>query len=309
MQHVFGPIPSRRLGMSLGLDLIPYKTCSYDCIYCELGKTTHKTVERREYVAKDLVIGQLDQYLPLLDVPPDYITLSGSGEPTLNSRIGEIITGIKRITAIPVAVITNGSLLFLDQVQEALANADLVLPSLDAVSPLSFTCVNRPEDSLSIATIISGLIEFRKAFSGQIWLEIIFCRVVNDDRAEVERMQRVIDAIKPDRVQINTVVRPSAEDFAYPLNGERLNELKDILGAKAEIIANVVPLDKGTRFVDTEEKILNLIARRPCTCNDLCEALALHAHETLKYIDKLKKEGRVRYSLHRNSVYYRVSGL
>jgi wyosine [tRNA(Phe)-imidazoG37] synthetase (radical SAM superfamily) len=309
MQHVFGPVPSRRLGMSLGIDLIPYKTCSYDCIYCELGKTTHKTVERRAYVAKDLVLGQIEQYLPLLDVPPDYITLSGSGEPTLNSGIGEIITSIKRITAIPVAVITNGSLLFLDQVQEALVNADLVLPSIDAVSPLTFKCVNRPEDSLSVATTISGLIDFRKVFSGQIWLEILFCRVVNDDRAEVERMRETINNIKPDKIQLNTVVRPSTEDFAYPLNGEQLSAIKDILGAKAEIIANIVPSEKGTHFVDTEEKILNLIARRPCTCNDLCEALALHTNETLKYLDKLKKDGRVRYTLHRHSVYYRVSGI
>jgi wyosine [tRNA(Phe)-imidazoG37] synthetase (radical SAM superfamily) len=309
MQHVFGPVPSRRLGMSLGIDLIPYKTCSYDCIYCELGKTTCKTVDRKEYVSKDLVLGQLEQYLPLLDIPPDYITLSGSGEPTLHSEICEIIAGIKRISAIPVAVITNGSLLFLDQVKEALLKADIVLPSLDAVSPLNFKCVNRPEESLNVSTIINGLIDFRKIFSNQIWLEILFCRAVNDDRAEVERMRETIEAIKPDKIQLNTVVRPSTEDFAYPLNGEQLSAIKDILGAKAEIIANIVPSEKGTHFVDTEEKILNLIARRPCTCNDLCEALALHTNETLKYLDKLKKDGRVRYTLHRHSVYYRVSNL
>jgi len=295
--------------MSLGIDLIPYKTCSYDCIYCELGKTTCKTVDRKEYVLKDLVLGQLEQYLPLLDIPPDYITLSGSGEPTLNSGIGEIIAGIKRITAIPVAVITNGSLLFLDQVKEALVNADLVLPSLDAVRPLTFKCVNRPEDSLTVAAIISGLIDFRKVFPGQIWLEILFCRAVNDDRAAIERMRETIEAVKPDRIQLNTAVRPSTEDFAYPLNGEQLNAIKEVLGTEAEVIANIVPAEKGTHFADNEEKILNLIARRPCTCTHLCKALALHANETLKYLDKLKKEGRVEHTLHHRSVYYRVAGL
>jgi wyosine [tRNA(Phe)-imidazoG37] synthetase (radical SAM superfamily) len=309
MQLVFGPVPSRRLGMSLGIDLIPYKTCSYDCTYCELGKTTNKTIDRREYVSKDLALRQLETYLPLLDMPPDYITLSGSGEPTLNSGIGEIIAGIKNITAIPVAVITNGSLLYLDQVRDALVNADVVLPSLDAVSPLSFKSVNRPEESLDVRTIINGLIDFRKAFSGHIWLEILFCRVVNDDRAEVERMRETIEAIKPDRIQLNTAVRPSTEDFAYPLTGEQLNAIKEVLGAEAEVIANIVPAVQGTHFVDNEEKILNLIARRPCTCTDLCKALALHANETLKYLDKLKKEGRVEHTLYHRSVYYRVASL
>jgi len=306
MQCVFGPVPSRRLGMSLGIDLIPYKTCSYDCIYCELGKTTHKTTIRKEYVSKDLIIKQLEDYLPLLDFPPDYITISGSGEPTLNSKIGEVIAEIKHITSIPLAVITNSSLLFLDQVKEDLLTADIVLPSLDAVRPLIFKYVNRPEASLDINEVIKSLIDFRKVFSGQIWLEILFCRVINDDHAEVERIREKIEDIKPDKVQLNTVVCPSSEDFAYPLNGEQLTSIKEMLGAKAEVIADIVPSEKGTHFADNEEKIINLIARRPCTCDDICNALELHTNETLKYLDKLKKEGRVHYKLHHRCVYYHV---
>ena len=306
MKYVFGPVPSRRLGMSLGVDLIPYKTCSYDCIYCELGKTTHKTTVRKEYVSKDLILKQLEDYLPLLDFPPDYITVSGSGEPTLNSKIGEAIGEIKRITSIPLAVITNSSLLFLDQVKESLLEADIVLPSLNAVSPLVFKHINRPDSSLDINDIIKGLIDFRKEFSGQIWLEILFCRVMNDDHAEIERIREKIEDIKPDKVQLNTVVRPSSEDFAYPLNGEQLTSIKEMLGAKAEVIADIVPSERGTHFVDNEGKILNLISRRPCTCDDICNVLELHANETLKYLDKLKKEGRVRYRLHQQCVYYQV---
>lgn len=306
MEYVFGPVPSRRLGMSLGVDLIPYKTCSYNCIYCELGKTTHKTTIRKEYVSKDLVLKQLEDYLPLLDFTPDYITISGSGEPTLNSTIREIIEGIKKITSIPVAVITNSSLLFLDQVKEALLEADIVLPSLDAVGPLVFKYINRPEASLDINEIIKGIIDFRNEFSGQIWLEILFCRVLNDDRAEVERIREKIEDIKPDKVQLNTAVRPSSEDFAYPLNGEQLTSIKEMLGAKAEVIADIVPSGKGTHFIDNEEKIINLIARRPCTFDDISKALGLHPNETLKYLDKLQKEGRIYYKLYHYCMYYQV---
>lgn len=306
MQYVFGPVPSRRLGISLGIDLIPYKTCSYDCIYCELGKTTHKTTIRKEYVLKDLILKQLEEFLSLLDFHPDYITISGSGEPTLNSKIGEVIAEIKRITSVSLAVITNSSLLFLDQVKEALLEADIVLPSLDAASSLVFKHINRPKASLDINEIIKGLIAFRKEFCGQIWLEILFCRVINDDHAEVERIREKIEDIKPDKVQLNTVVRPSSEYFAYPLNGEQITSIKEMLGSKAEVIADIVPSVKGTHFVDNEEKIKNLIARRPCTCDDICKALELHTNETLKYLDKLKREGRVRYKLYHHGVYYQV---
>ena len=306
MKNIFGPVPSRRLGMSLGVDLIPYKTCSYDCIYCELGKTTEKTILRKEYISKDLLIRHLEEYLSLLQSPPDYITISGSGEPTLNSKIGEIIKEIKCITTIPVAVITNGSLFFLDQVKEDLLSADVVLPSLDAVSPTVFKHINRPAPSLDINTIIKGFIDFRKEFHGEIWLEILFCRVLNDDRSEIARLREKIEAIKPERIQLNTVVRPSSYDFAYPLSEKQLVSIREILGTKAEIISDIVPSGRGTHFADEEEKIISLIARRPCTFDDICKALELHSNETLKYLNKLQKEGRIHYKLHHHSTYYQL---
>ena len=306
MKHVFGPVPSRRLGMSLGVDLIPYKTCSYNCVYCELGKTTDKTIIRKEYISKDLIIRDLEEYLPLLQSPPDYITISGSGEPTLNSKIGEIIKEIKRISSIPVAVITNGSLLYLDQVKEELLEADIVLPSLDAVNPSVFEHINRPEPSLNIHEIIKGIIDFRKEFHGEIWLEILFCRALNDDRAEIERLREKIEDIKPERIQLNTVVRPSSYDFAYPLSEKQLVSIKEVLGTRAELISDTVPSKKGTSFADKEEKIVNLISRRPCTCDDLCKALGLHSNETLKYLAKLMKEGRIQHKLHQHHGFYQV---
>lgn len=306
MKHIFGPVPSRRLGMSLGVDLIPYKTCSYDCIYCELGKTTDKTIIRKEYISKDLIVRDLEEYLPLLQSPPDYITISGSGEPTLNSKIGEIIKEIKRISSIPVAVITNGSLLYLDEVKEELLAADIVLPSLDAVNPSVFEHINRPEPSLNINDIIKGIIDFGNEFNGEIWLEILFCRALNDDRAEIEKIREKIEDIKPERVQLNTVLRPSSYDFAYPLSEKQLVSIKELLGTNVELISDTVPSEMGTSFADKEEKIVNLISRRPCTCDDICNALRLHSNETLKYLAKLIKEERVQYKLHHHRGYYQV---
>jgi wyosine [tRNA(Phe)-imidazoG37] synthetase (radical SAM superfamily) len=306
MKNIFGPVPSRRLGMSLGVDLIPYKTCSYDCIYCELGKTTNKTTVRKEYISKNIILKQLEEYLLLLDSPPDYITISGSGEPTLNSKLGEIIRHIKSITKIPVAVLTNSSLLCMDEVRKDLQEADVVLPSLDAVSPNIFKYINRPDPQLAIDQVMCGLIDFRKEFSGQIWLEILFCRVVNDDYREVEKMREIIEKIKPDRIQLNTVARPAPEDFAIPLTGMQLHSIKDKIGAGAEIIATTIPSQGGTHFIDNEENIINLIARRPCTMEDISIALELHPNETFKYLGKLEKEKRIIHTLHNRRAYYQA---
>lgn len=309
MKHIFGPVPTRRLGMSLGVDIIPYKTCTYDCIYCELGKTTNQTTVRQDYIAADVIIGDFEQYVSLLQSPPDYITISGSGEPTLNAKLGEIIDAIKGLSEIPVAVITNGSLLFMDQVKNDLLKADVILPSMDAVHPSVFRHINRPDPSLHVQDIIKGMIEFRSDYRGQIWLEILFCRALNDDRSEIEGIREQIEWIKPDRVQLNTVVRPSSCDFAYPLNDEQLSSIKHRLGAQAEVITTNTRWKSGTSFADREETIVNLISRRPCTCDDISHALRLHSHETLKYLTKLIKEGRVQYKPHYQRGYYRLVNL
>jgi wyosine [tRNA(Phe)-imidazoG37] synthetase (radical SAM superfamily) len=169
-KYIFGPVPSRRLGRSLGVDLVPFKTCTFDCIYCELGKTTHRTISRQSYVKPEEIRMELELTLSTLSKKPDYITLSGSGEPTLNQNMGDIIHAIKDLTSIPLAVLTNGSLLSIEKIREELAGADVVLPSLDAVNDVTFQCVNRPHSSLVIEEIILGLIQFRKQYRGQMWL-------------------------------------------------------------------------------------------------------------------------------------------
>ena len=304
LKYIFGPVPSRRLGRSLGVDLVPYKTCTFDCVYCDLGRTTHKTVSRQSYVPPEEIQGELELYLSVLDKKPDYITLSGSGEPTLNTDIGETIRRIKEITSTPIAVLTNSSLLSLNEVRMDLSEADVVLPSLDAITPASFEYINRPHQSLKIEEIISGLIQFRKEYRGQIWLEVVFCRGINDDKEEIERLKGVIERIQPDRVQLNTPVRPPAEDFAFPLTLGHLEEIRKTLGDKAEIISEfAAPLGEEFNSVkDTE--ILNLIKRRPCTTEDISKALGLRMDEVVKHLDHLTKTGAIRYRMYEHRCYY-----
>jgi wyosine [tRNA(Phe)-imidazoG37] synthetase (radical SAM superfamily) len=303
-KYVFGPVPSRRLGRSLGIDLVPYKTCTFDCIYCDLGRTTDKTVSRQVYVSSKEIGKELELSLSLLEKKPDYLTLSGSGEPTLNQHIGEVIHTIKKITSLPLAVLTNGSLLFIEEVRNELLEADLVLPSLDAVTPFVFEAMNRPHPDLKIEEIVAGFVQFRKQFRGQIWLEILFCRGINDGKEEIEKFEETIERIQPDRVQLNTPMRPPAEEFAFPLTPTRLEEIGKKFGDKAEIISEFkAPM--GDRFdSDKNTEIINLIRRRPCTAEDISRALGLHIDEVVKYLNHLQITGTIRYRMHEHRCYY-----
>jgi wyosine [tRNA(Phe)-imidazoG37] synthetase (radical SAM superfamily) len=303
-KYVFGPVPSRRLGRSLGVDLVPHKTCTFDCIYCDLGRTTHKTISRGFFVSPEEIQRELELTLPALQRKPDYITLSGSGEPTLNQSMGEVIHAIKRITSIPLAVLTNGSLLYIEDVRRELIEADVVLPSLDAVSPLAFECVNRPHLSLKIDEIISGLIRFRNQYRGQIWLEIVFCRGFNDETQEITKLKEVIERIQPDRVQLNTPVRPPAEEFAYPLTLKRLEEIGNHLGKNAEVVSEFEAPMGDIFESDKDVEILNLIKRRPCTAEDISRALGLHLDEVVKDLSRLARKGVIRYRMYEHHCFY-----
>ena len=201
-------------------------------------------------------------------------------------------------------MLTNSSLLPLEEVRKDLLEADFVLPSLDAITPALFGYMNRPHPSLRIEEIISGLIQFRKQYRGQIWLEVLFCRGVNDGKEEIERLKEVIEKIQPDRVQLNTPVRPPAEDFAFPLTLAQLEEIRETLGDRAEIISEfTAPM--GEEFISTQDtEILNLIKRRPCTAEDISRALGLHLGEVVKYLERLVKEGVVHYRMHEHHCYY-----
>jgi wyosine [tRNA(Phe)-imidazoG37] synthetase (radical SAM superfamily) len=290
--HIYGPVPSRRLGRSLGIDLVPLKTCTYDCVYCQLGRTTKKTLERREYVTVAEVLSELESKL---DCPDrlDYISLAGSGEPTLNSEIGNLILGIKSKTDIPVAVLTNGSLLWMSHVQDALMPADLVLPSLDAGDRQLFQYVNRPHKDISFEQMVDGLAGFAQRYKGEIWLEVFLLAGVTGIPNEAEKISSIIRRIRPTRIQMNTAVRPPAESCASPLTRNQMLALKGIFSGAVDIISDIElgDWDKRPNFDSARNDILSLISRRPCTSTDIARSLGLNASETLKQLDELMMAG------------------
>lgn len=287
---VYGPVPSRRLGHSLGVDLVPFKVCSYDCIYCQLGRTTNKTIERKQYAPVDGVIRDVREYFAA-HPRPDYITLSGSGEPTLNSGIGRVIEAIKELTEVPVVVLTNGSLLWMPEVSAACAKADLVMPSLDAGAERNFYRVNRPVRGIAFERMVEGLVEFRRQFSGQIWLEVMLVGGFTDTLDEVRAMHQHIQRMQPQRVQVNTVVRPPAEEFAERIPDAKLAELAGELWEDAEIIAPYEAKEGEELFAVTREEIVALLSRRPCALDDIADGLGVHRNEVVKYLQALEAEG------------------
>ncbi|MDD5065409.1 MAG: radical SAM protein [bacterium] len=297
MKYIFGPVPSRRLGLSLGVDVTPYKTCTLDCVYCECGRTNHKTMERKPYVSFPEVMAELTKFLKQ-DIHTDYITFSGSGEPTLNSDLGKMIREIKNLTKIPVAVLTNGTMLFLPEVRKELLAADLVLPSLDSARWDSFIKVDRPVTGLSMEKIIEGIKIFKNEFKGKIWLEILFSRKMNDSAEDINTLIQVIRSIKPDKVQLNTVERPPAESFALPLEPKELTEIKkkfDTNGIKAEIIAAFIKkgLPSNLKENDLKEQILNVIKRRPETSQGLALALGIDPVRIQELIKEMIREKQI----------------
>ena len=302
--YIFGPVPSRRLGRSLGVDLVPFKTCSYDCVYCQLGPTTNKTIERKEWVPLEDVIDQLKDHL---SSKPDYITLSGSGEPTLFSRVDELIFKIKELTDIPIAVLTNGSLLWLPEVREALKPADMVVPSLDAGSSQIFQYVNRPHPDILFDKMLQGLVDFRKVYSGRYWLEVFLLAGVTTPEAEINRLRTCIAAIQPDLVQVNTVTRPPAEDFAESVPKKQLEAIAAQLYDKAEVIADYRDVHEQKDFTARREDILTLLQRRPCSIDDIAAGLGLHRNEVVKYIEELSAQGKIEARPQNQQLYYKAS--
>lgn len=305
--HIYGPVPSRRLGYSLGVDILPFKTCSLDCIYCQLGHTKRKTVRRQKYFDENIILAQIKDAIAS-GQRIDYITFSGSGEPTLNTALGNLIREIKKSTAIPVAILTNGTLLFRKSVREALFPADLVVPSLDAATQDIFERINRPHPSLKIEHIIGGLTKFRHEFGGKIWLEVLLVKGVNDSPTHLDALKTAISGINPDKIHLNTVVRPPAEKSAFPLSSHELSEIRQFFGKKAEVVAEFDKSQDRPASQDLKAAILALVARRPVTLADMSQSLGKHQNELIKYCDFLLKEGRIKLVIHEGKKFYEFTG-
>jgi len=304
--YLYGPVPSRRLGRSLGVDLVPFKTCTYDCVYCQLGRTTNKTLERKAYVPSEAILVEVKRKLAEPGQPPDYISLAGSGEPTLNAEIGKIIRGIKDLTKIPVTVLTNGSLLWKEEVQEELLAADIVIPSLDAGDEYLFQYVNRPHEGISFDTMVEGLATFTKRFPGEVWLEVLLLAGVTGLAAETKKIAAIANPLGVARIQLNTATRPPAEEFAFALSSAQLQELKDLFHGQVDVISETLPKvkDEAAPGQASDADILALLDRRPCTVEGIAAGLALRPNDLLKRLLVLRQRGALKAVRNNNTLFY-----
>ena len=307
-KYLFGPVPSRRLGMSLGVDLVPRKVCSLDCVYCEVGATTKLTLERKEYILYDKVTKELEHYFST-SPEPDYITFSGSGEPTLNSRIGDVLEFVKKKKPhIPVAVLTNGTLFHDREVRSELLNAAVILPSLDAALDSSFQKINKPASQLKIETYIQGLEDFRKEYTGEIWLEILIIPGYNDGKENLSALKKAFKRIKPNRIQLNTLDRPGTIADIRAASRQELQRIIEYWNMKNVEIIAAAPERKDIKSYreDTESAILGTISRRPCTLDDLIRILGLHVNEINKYLDVLEADGKIKPVRQERGLFYQL---
>jgi wyosine [tRNA(Phe)-imidazoG37] synthetase (radical SAM superfamily) len=301
--YVYGPVPSRRLGFSLGVDILPFKTCTLDCVYCQLGSSSRTTVRRRAFFDPKDVLYQVRKAIAS-GARIDHITFSGSGEPTLNRSLGGIIRGIKKMTDIPVAVLTNATLLSRTDVREALRAADIVVPSFDAATPGLFRRVNRPHRSLSLNRTLKGLAEFRRRYRGEIWLEIMLVKGMNDSPAHVRKLRQAIAVIRPDRVQLNTVVRPPAVKNAGPLSAAEMENIREAIGEGCEVVADFPKKAQTPAIKSLEAGILSMVRRRPVTAEDIAASLGNHHDEVRKALASLVSAKMIRRSSFKGKTFF-----
>ena len=307
-KHIFGPVLSRRLGLSLGVDLIPFKTCPYDCVYCECGSTLDKTIRRQTFFPAEDVMTELRDVLaarPHLDT----ITLAGSGEPTLSRSLGPIVAFVKReYPEYILSVLTNGSLMTDAGVREDLLPADRVIPTLTSVHQETFERIHRPHPSLRIEAIIEGFVSFRKMFAGALWLELFVIPGVNTTDAEMVGLKAAIERINPDLVQLNTLDRPPAEGWVEAATDLELERVRDVLGKSGiEIVGRKQPVSRVTRVkTDTADLIRATLSRRPSTREDLVQTTSMSGGEVAKILGMLERNGEVTSQRGTRGIFYTI---
>jgi wyosine [tRNA(Phe)-imidazoG37] synthetase (radical SAM superfamily) len=268
-----------------------------------LGRTTNKATQRKAWIPNEIIIDQLENRL---HTKPDYITLSGSGEPTLFSKIGELICEIKEITNVPVAVLTNGSLLWLPEVRNSLMDADLVLPSLDAGCDQLFRYINKPHHEISFSRMLEGLVKFRDEYSGKYWLEVFLLSGVTSVEAQINMLAHCIKMICPDKVQINTVTRPAVNDFAIPVPASQLKVIASQLSEKAEIIVANHDVHEPSETSANLQDVLSLLKRRPCSVDDIALGLGLNRNAVIKCVEQLCSQKQVQIGHTDQGLFYKT---
>lgn len=308
-KRVFGPVLSKRLGNSLGIDVIPHKTCSYNCIYCQLGSEENTITDLTNYYSVDEIIYELKEAL-LNNKNIDYITFTGSGEPTLYKDLKKLIYEIKQITDIPVCIITNGSLLYKQEMRSNLLLADLIIPSLDAGNEETFKLIDNPNKEIDFDKMVEGLIEFKKVFKGEYWLEIFLLKDINDNEVELDDIIKIVKKIKPDRIQLITATRRVANEKAKALSDEELKKIKKYFNSKCDIeidIPNISENHKGNTRILTEEDIVNFLIRQPDTAYIIAKSFNENERKVKELLDLLIKKNKVREEIVNGVVSYAVN--
>lgn len=308
-KRVFGPVLSKRLGNSLGIDVIPHKTCSYNCIYCQLGSEENTITDLTNYYSVDEIIYELKEAL-LNNKNIDYITFTGSGEPTLYKDLKKLIYEIKQITDIPVCIITNGSLLYKQEMRSNLLLADLIIPSLDAGNEETFKLIDNPNKEIDFDKMVEGLIEFKKVFKGEYWLEIFLLKDINDNEVELDDIIKIVKKIKPDRIQLITATRRVANEKAKALSDEELKKIKKYFNSKCDIeidIPNISENHKGNTRILTEDDIVNFLIRQPDTAYIIAKSFNENERKVKELLDLLIKKNKVREEIVNGVVSYAVN--
>lgn len=275
MKYIYGPIPSRRLGQSLGIDTIPLKTCNWNCVYCQLGRTMPVTNERQEYFPRQEILAEVEQALAAHGPGEiDWVTFVGSGEPTLHSGLGWLLARVKALTALPVGVITNGSLLYQPQVRSELLLADAVMPSLDAGSAALYRRLNRPHPEVTFARLVEGLIAFRQEYKGKLWVEVMLMEGLNDSEAALRDIAAVLQLAQPDEVHLLLPTRPPAETWVRPSGTEGLLRAQVILGDVAQVAHPAQGEFDLSGYDDVLEAIIGIITRHPMQQEELERTLS-----------------------------------
>ncbi|WP_288681259.1 GTPase ObgE [uncultured Brachyspira sp.] len=308
-KRVFGPVLSKRLGNSLGIDVIPHKTCSYNCIYCQLGSEENTITDLTNYYSVDEIIYELKEAL-LNNKNIDYITFTGSGEPTLYKDLKKLIYEIKQITDIPVCIITNGSLLYKQEMRSNLLLADLIIPSLDAGNEETFKLIDNPNKEIDFDKMVEGLIEFKKVFKGEYWLEVFLLKDINDNEVELDDIIKIVKKIKPDKIQLITATRRVANEKAKALSDEELKKIKKYFNSKCDIeidIPNISENHKGNTRILTEDDIVNFLIRQPDTAYIIAKSFNENERKVKELLDLLIKKNKVREEIVNGVISYAVN--